>query len=178
MALPEGQRDIDALKLLIEAAHQLVADLAHGPTRRAIDALATIAPDQREVIVTALERAAVTWTQSEAFTHVHNIRLRANPNAQLFVRVVDRVEEPTADEFDLLPEALRAMRRLGVSMHPDLRAVWEPAVVAARDMLTPQERMDCINFLRQALALVSEGADVEQAPAEVQARKKSGSTDD
>jgi hypothetical protein len=174
----EGKRDIEQLKFLIEAAHELVGDLAHGSSQRALSALAMIPPDQRDVIVTALERAAVTWRQSEAFTHLHNVRLRANPYAQLFVRVVDPVDEPKKEDFDLLPEALRVMRRVGVSMHPELRAVWEPAVAAARQMLTPQERADCIGFLRHALALVSEGLDVEQVADEPEPRKKSGSTDD
>jgi len=171
MALPEGKREIDTLKLLIASAQELVADIADGPMRRAISALAAIPPDQRDVIVTALERAAVTWRQSEAFSFIHNVRLRANPKAQLFVRVFDPVEEPKNEDFDLLPEALRLMRRLGVSMHPALRAVWEPAAVAARDMLTPQERADSIRFLRRALALLSEGADVDQAPEEAEPEK-------
>src|SRR5262249_45236005 len=106
------------------------------------------------------------------------VRVRANPNAQLFVRVFDPVEEWKPDDLDLLPEALRVMRRIGVSMNPDLRAVWEPAVVTARAMLTPEERADCIAFLVRALALVSEDVEVEQVPGEAEPRKKSGSTAD
>ena len=178
MTEPDGKHDIDALKLLIEAAHELVADLAHGSTQRVIRALAVIPPDQREVIAGVLERAAVSWGQNEAFTHLHNVRLRANPNAQLFVRVVDQVDQPKQENFDVLPETLRVMRRLGVSMYPELRAVWEPTVVAARRILTPEERTDCIRFLRHVLALVSEDFEAEQAPDEVEPRKKSGSGND
>ena len=177
MDQPEGKRDIDALKLLIASAQELVTDLARGPTQRAISALAKIAPDQREVVVTALERAAVTWQQSEAFSPLHNIRLRANPNAQFFVRVFDPVEEPKKEDFDLLPEAIRVMRRVGVSMHPELRAIWEPAVAAACQVLTPQERDDCIRFLRQVLAVVSEHTGVEQALDQAERQKKGGSTE-
>jgi hypothetical protein len=174
MALPDGKRDIDALKILLDSAQELIVDLAHGSTQRVMSALAMIPPDQRDVIATALERSAVAWQQSEAFTHLHNIRLRANPHAQLFVRVFDPVEEPKIEDFDLLPEAIRVMRRLGVSMHPDLVAVWEPAVIAARDMLTPDERADCLRFLRHALALVSGNPEVEQAPGIDDSGKKSG----
>jgi hypothetical protein len=164
----DGKRDIDALKVIIESAQVLIADLAHGSTQRAIGALAQIPPDQRDVIATALERAAVAWGQSEAFTHLHSIRLRANPHAQLFVRIFDPVEEPAKEDLDLLPEALRVMRRLGVSMHPELRAVWEPAVLAAREILTPDELADCIRFLQTALVLVSGVPAVEQAHPEVE----------
>src|SRR5262245_59361815 len=89
VTVPGGKADIDALKILLASAHELVADLAHGSTQRAIRAIAKIPPDQRDMIVTVLERAAVSWQQSEAFSELHNIRLRANPHAQLFVRVVD-----------------------------------------------------------------------------------------
>src|SRR5262245_15891873 len=146
--------------------------------QRAISALAKIPAEQRDAIATALERAAVTWQQSEAFTHMHNIRLRANPNAQLFVRIVDPVEEMKKEDFDLLPEALRVMRRLGVSMHPELRAVWEPAVLDAIEILTPEERADCIRFLRHPLALVSGNAAVDQAPEVADQTKKGRSTGD
>jgi hypothetical protein len=175
---PKGKGDIEELKLLIASALELVSDLARVPTRRVISALAMIPPDQRDAIVTALERAAVTWRQSEAFTHLHNVRLRANPNAQLFVRVFDPVEEPKKEDFDLLPEAIRLMRRLGVSMHPELRAVWEPALVAACQNVTAEERGDCIRFLRRSLALVTEHAEVEQAPDEAEPQKKGRSTHD
>ena len=179
MAPPESKRDIDALKILIASAHELVAELAHGTTRRAISALALIAPDQRDAIATALERAAVTWSQSEAFGFVHNVRLRANPHAQLFVRVVDPVEQPKKEDFDVLPEALRVMRRLGIAMHPEFRAVWEPAVIAAREILTPEERGECIRFLRHALDMVSDGFHVEDMPDDAELRtKRNGSTDD
>ena len=178
VAASDAKRDIDALKVLIDSAHELLSDLAHGSTERAITALAKIPPDQRDAIATALERAAVTWQQSEAFTPFHNIRLRANPNAQLFVRVVDPVEEIKKEDFDLLPEALRAMRRVGVSMHPELRAVWEPAVLDAVEMLTPKERGDCIRFLRHALALVSKNAGADQAHEVAKPAKKRGSSGD
>jgi len=163
MALPDGPGDIDTLKLLLNSAHELVADLAHGSTQRALRALAAIPPDERSVVATALERAAETWRQNEAFNTLNQVRVRANPNAQLFVRVFDAVTEPTPQEFDLLPEAVRVMRRLGVLMRPELLAVWEPAVVAALEIVTPEERADCIRFLRHALAMISGDSEVERA---------------
>lgn len=178
VAAADAKRDIDALKVLIDSAHELLSDLAHGSTERAITALAKIPPDQRDAIATALERAVVTWEQSESFAPVHGIHLRANPHAQLFVRVFDPVEEPTKEDFDLMPEALRMMRRIGISMHPELRAVWEPAVLGACEMLTPEERANTIAFLRRALELVSGDQDVEQPSGEAAPKKERGSTDD
>jgi hypothetical protein len=88
------------------------------------------------------------------------VRVRANPNAQLFVRIFDDADgELPSQDFDLLPETLRVMRRLGATMRPDMRALWEPAVVSARQMLTPDELRHCIAFLTRALEMVSAGAD-------------------
>src|SRR6516164_9577653 len=94
-----GKPDIDTLRLLINSARELVADLADGPMQRAIRAFAAISPDERSVIATALERAAVTWQQNEAFNVTNQVRVRANPNAQLFVRVFDDVPEPAPEDF-------------------------------------------------------------------------------
>jgi hypothetical protein len=163
MASSDGKPDIDTLKLLIDSAHELVADLAHGSTHRAIRALAAIPPDERSVIATALERAAVTWQQNEAFNNLHQVRVRANPNAQLFVRVFDDVPEPAPQDFDLLPEAVRLIRRLGVSMRPELRAVWEPAFIAAIELVAPEEQADCVRFLEHTLALIAAAPVVERA---------------
>jgi len=154
--------ELDTLKLLINSALDIVTDLAHGSTHRAIRALAAIPPDERSVIATALERAAVTWQQNEAFNTVTQTRVRANPNAQLFVRVFDDVPEPAPQDFDLLPEAVRIMRRVGVTMLPELRAVWEPAFIGALELVTPEERADCVRFLERVLALIAATPVVER----------------
>lgn len=155
MSRPAGAPELDALLALLGSASDLLGDLMRGSTQRALHALAAIPPDQRAAVTTVLERAAETWRQNEMFTPVHQVRVRVNPNAQLFVRIFDDVEEPPSQEFDLTPEALRVMRRLGVNLRPELRAVWEPAVVTAREMLTPDELADCVRFLARALELVS-----------------------
>ena len=156
--------DLDTLRLLINSALEIVNDLGHGSTHRAIRALAAIPPDERSVIATALERAVVTWQQNEAFNTVTQTRVRANPNAQLFVRVFDDVPEPAPQDFDLLPEAVRIMRRLDVSMRPELRAVWEPALIAALENVSPEERAGCVRFLEHTLALIAAAPLVERAP--------------
>jgi hypothetical protein len=154
MAVPAGEPDLEALKKLLESAHELVSELAHGSTERTVRALADIPPDEREVIATTLERAAASWKANEAFTDLHQVRLRANPHAQLFIRILDPVSEPTPQDFDVVPEATRMMRRLGMLLHPEFRAVWEAAVTTAREHLTPEERADCVRFLERALTLV------------------------
>ena len=164
--------EFDALAALLGSARDLVGELAGGTTQRALRALAAIPPDERVAITTALERAAETWRQNESFTHLHNVRVRANPNAQLFVRIFDDVEdEMPSQDFDLLPETLRVMRRLGATMRPEMRALWEPAVVTARQMLTPDELQSCIAFLTRALEMVSAAADASTEDEEPSAEE-------
>ena len=77
-------------------------------------------------------------------------------------KIIDDVEtELPSQDFDLLPEALRLMRRLGTTMRPEMRAIWEPAVVTAREMLTPEELRTCIEFLARTLEMVSAGSAIE-----------------
>ena len=166
MSRSSGPPELDALAALLGSARDLVGELAKGSTQRALRALAAIPPDERLAITVALERAAETWRQNESFTHLHNVRVRANPNAQLFVRIFDDVDaDPPSQDFDLLPETLRVMRRLGASMRPEMRALWEPAVVTAREMLTPDEIRSCVEFLTHALEMVSVGADADPSAA-------------
>ena len=162
----DGKPNLDSLRLLLNSALDMVTDLAHESTHRAIRALAAIPTDERSAIATALERAAVTWQQNEAFNDLHHIRVRANPNAQLFVRVLDDVPKPEPQDFDLLPEAVRMIRRLDVAMRSEMRAVWEPALIAALGIVTPDERADCVRFLEHALAVISATPLGERTPTD------------
>jgi hypothetical protein len=162
------------LKTLLESARNIIAELGDGATQRAVHALHAIPPDERSVLASALERAAETWRQNEAFAPLNHVHLRANRHAQLFVRVFDPVAEPPRDEFDLLPEALRMMRRMTVLMRPELRAIWEPAVGGALEILTPAERAATVRFLERALTLVSgTPARDEEPPTECEPARKS-----
>ena len=150
---------MEALTELLTSAREIVSDLANGSTQRALRALASIPPEQRDGIAAVLERASVAWRTNEAFAHLHQTRLRLNPHAQLFVRVFDPVPEPTHEDPDVLPETLRVMRRLGLLLTPEARASWEPSVTAALEILTPEERDACVTFLVRALELVQTGPD-------------------
>jgi hypothetical protein len=170
VAPPPDQSALEALKILLESAYDLITELADSATQRAVHALHAIPPDERSALATALERAAETWRQNEAFAPLNQVHLRANRHAQLFVRVFDPVTEPSREEFDLLPEAIRVMRRMAVLMRPELRGIWEPAVTGALGVLTPEERTESIRFLERALALVTgtpttdEGSPAESDP--------------
>jgi hypothetical protein len=168
MSRAPGTPELEALHTLLDSAAGLLRELAGNDLmQRVLGSLTAIPPDEREAMVAAIERAAVSWKLNEAFSNLHQTRLRANPNAQLFVRIYDP-EEPPADDttMDILPETLRVMRRLGLLMYDQTRAIWEPAVEQALEMLTPEERATCVRFLERALELVTRRATDGAAPGD------------
>jgi len=150
----EGQIKIDALKTLLDSARDMLADLADESMERALRALADLPSDERATVALALDRAVTSWRANEAFAPLHKVQMRANPHAQIFVRVFDPVPEEAFAQNDIVPETLRIMKRLGVLIHPEALAIWEPAVESALPMLTAEERADCVRFVERVLALV------------------------
>src|SRR5262249_14415766 len=158
---------IDALKTLLDSASAILDDLADGSMERALRALADLPADEREVIALALDRAVTAWRANEAFAPLHKVQMRANPHAQLFVRVFDPVPEQAFQQSDIVPETLRIMKRCEVLVHPEALAIWEPAVASALPMLTPEERADCVRFVERILATVTaRTSDPEQSGSE------------
>src|SRR5215475_13769593 len=131
-----GNVKIEALRTLLDSARQIVADLADESMERALRALADLPAEERAGVALALDRAVTAWRANEAFAPIHRVQMRANPHAQLFVRVFDPVPEQHFDQSDIVPETLRIMKRLGVLIHPEAVAIWEPAIASALPMLT------------------------------------------
>jgi hypothetical protein len=102
---------IEALKTLLDSARAIVDDLADGSMERALRALADLPAQERGVIALALDRAVTAWRANEAFAPLHRVQMRANPHAQLFVRVFDPVPALAFEQSDILPETLRIMNR-------------------------------------------------------------------
>ena len=151
----DGKTKIEALKTLLDSARAIVDDLSDGSMERALRALADLPGEERGVIALALDRAVTAWRANEAFAPLHKVQMRANPHAQLFVRVFDPVPVQAFEQSDIVPETLRIMKRLGVLIHPEALAIWEPAVASALPMLTAEEWTNCVRFLEHAFAAVS-----------------------
>jgi len=162
--MASGTVKIDALKALLDSAREIVADLGGGSMERALRALAELPPDERDGVALALERAVTAWRANEAFAPLHKVRMRANPHAQLFVRVFDPVPEPSFEQTDIVPETLRILKRLGVLIHPEALAIWQPAVASALPMLTAEEWTNSVRFVEHVLAaLTARKPDTEES---------------
>jgi hypothetical protein len=160
---------LDALKALLTSAQELAQAIESDPAvRRVLRALASLPPEDREVLATVLERGAASQRINESFARMNGVHLRINPNPRLFVRVIDTDEPadpPALDEEDIVPDVLRLMRRVGLLLAPEAQAIWHPAVAAALDMLTPKERESCLRFVDDVSALVARIAKREDGSA-------------
>src|SRR5262249_13473650 len=146
---------VEPLKTLLDSARAIVDNLADGSIERALRALADLPAEERAGVALALDRAVTAWRANAAFAPLHRVPMRANPHAPLFVRGFDPVPPRTFEHRDIVPETLRVTKRLGVLMHQEALAIWEPAIASAVPMLTTEEWTSCVCFLERALAAVT-----------------------
>ncbi len=148
---------IDTLTALLRSAQQLVHELDSEPAIcRVTQALMTLEPDERDVLSAAIENAIAFRRVNQSTYPLNGVRLRVNPNPRLFVRVVDGKEPPPTalEPEDVFIGVLRALRRIQFIAEDSARAAWEPAVTAALDALSPEERRACLTVARAGLARI------------------------
>jgi hypothetical protein len=143
---------------LLASAKQLAEALEADPiVGRVLQALAGLPPDDRQTIAQAIERGAAWRRVNESVSAANGVRLRANPNPRLFVRVVDGTQ-PTMplspDPDEVLVSILRVLRLAPLVHTAEARAVWEPAASEALGMLEASERQAALEVGRSALALI------------------------
>jgi hypothetical protein len=152
---------LDALTILLASAQKLTDTLTTDPTLgRVLRALSRLPPDDREILAGALERGTAMHTVNDSLAPMSGVRLRMHPNPRLFLRVVD-TREPSAplalDAGDILPEVLRIMRRVRLVLAPEAKAVWQPVVREAVEMLSPKDVEACVALLNDVMALLTPG---------------------
>jgi hypothetical protein len=150
--------NLDALNALLTSAKHIAEALEADPIiGRVLQALASLPPDDRQTIAHAIERGAAWRRVNESVSEANGVRLRANPNPRLFVRVIDGTQPtmPLApDPDDVLVSILRVLRLAPLVATDEARAVWEPAGREALGMLEPSERQACLAVGRTAIALI------------------------
>ena len=153
-----GNPRLDALSALLASAKQLAEALEADPIiGRVLQSLAGLPPDDRQTIAQAIERGTAWRRVNETVSAANGVRLRANPNPRLFIRVVDGTQ-PTMplspDPDDVLVSILRVLRLAPWVATDEARAVWEPAASEALGMLEPNELQACLAVGRSAIALI------------------------
>jgi hypothetical protein len=150
---PRGD-EIQTLTAILDAASYIVDELRGDLVGRLIDVLDKFPPQDREFVVDLLEREARSRSLAEATGATTGLSLRRNPNARLYVRVVDHVAASPEHE-KIVTAALRSMRMVHAVIMP-IRERWLAAMRSAIDMLDPAERAGVAQYTRDILALVEE----------------------
>ena len=70
------------------------------------------------------------------------------------VNVSQNVFALSPDSDEVLVGTLRILRQARLMVSPEARAVWEPALVAALDILEPKERAACVTLAGDIAAIV------------------------
>jgi hypothetical protein len=157
---PRGD-EVDTLAALLDAASHIVDELSGDLVGRVVDVLGKFPPEDREFVLQVLEREARSRMLAEASGATTGMSLRPNPNARLYVRVVD--PGPLAvDHEKIVTASLRSMRMVHAVITP-IRDRWLAAMRAAIHMLDADERAGVVQFTSDILALVEEAERSEPA---------------
>ncbi len=156
-------RGLDALRTMLESAGQLVTSLLHDPfLARLFSAFQAIPPEDRETILGVIERDVAMRRAdtdgSGTLMGMHNVR--PNPNARLYVRVVepDTGETPYLGVEELVLAITRAARVTHRVMltTPGASKTWRDTVMSTFEALPPDELAAVAWCMRAALGLVEQ----------------------
>src|SRR5262249_54461703 len=147
---------LETLRAMLDAATTILADFgaADSRFRRLWAVFGRMPAEDREAIVGILEREVDTrllsMTVADAMT---GIRMRPNPGASLYLRVVGTEAHPTRDE--MIHGTVRAMRmchRVVTGANP----LWEVMADEAIRALDAEERKGVVAFCRRLCELVDD----------------------
>lgn len=125
---------VDTLETLLTTALDVVKGLADPLSARLLKAFAMLPPPDREPILKVLERDA-TWCRIvEQTADSTGINVRANPQASLFVHVIETPTEPLQRDVDVISAGIEQF----LAMIPLIfqEGVHQQWTAAARDMVS------------------------------------------
>ena len=145
--------DIRELGKLLEEARGLTHELRDDPLfARLLDVFTRMPPGDREIVIGALEREVRTRTVSqEVADDLTQIDLRPNPNAQIYLRVVERADESPIDMMAFLRAAYSLQRGIDA-----LDPRWRGMVLMALRQIDPRARASVKRFNDTITELVAE----------------------
>jgi hypothetical protein len=151
---------LDTLRTVLNAAHELAAELAREPVLdRALRAVMALPASDRETVVGVLERDA-TWCGIVRETaSTTGITVRPNPHASLYVHVVDQrtPPEPLARDAEVIGLGIaRFVRYLPLLFQEGVHAQWLPAAREFVRSSDPELRAFAARLAREVLALIAE----------------------
>lgn len=141
---------------MIEVAARLADALAADPLlHRVTEAFRLMPLEDRETIVTALEREVQARRLSLATENATGQSMHPNPNARLYLRSHETVVPRRLLERDeLMLSMLRGMRVSPILLVPDIHAAWVDGTREALQHLDASTRAAVAQLLREALVMV------------------------
>jgi hypothetical protein len=139
----------ETLRTLLESAVGLVGDIASDQLFMRLLRTFTRAPaEDRDALVRLFEREVGQKLLADATRDtLAGLRLRLNPRAQLYTRLVRSVQQ---DNPEAVFAAIRAMRLFHLAVGPDPR-VWTDKLHQALGVLESEERQNIAAFSRLLL---------------------------
>jgi hypothetical protein len=152
--MPSPHDPHDALRGLLETASKVVEELAEEPLfRRLLEVFARMPEDDREPILSILEREVHGRLLGTAAEPLTSVRLRPNPRARLYARVIE--PDVAVVHLDTTVAIVRAMR----AFHREIAsapAMWEAQILEALRALEVDELESIARFNRLLLAQIEQ----------------------
>ena len=146
---------VDTLETLLTTALGVVKGLADPLSARLLKTFAMIPAPDREAIVRVLERDA-TWCRIvEQTADTTGINVRANPQASLFLHVIEPPAEPLQRDIDVISAGIAQFLAMVPLFFQD--GVHEQWTAAARDLVRrgdPGIQAYVARMAREVLALI------------------------
>jgi len=167
----EAAGQTGVLRETLRAARNLLRRIAGDSLLlRLLDVYSRMPAQDREVIVTVLEREVSLRVLATATPHASTtgIRMaRPNPNARLYVRVLDRNDDaPYVSREEMMHAMLRTVRALHLTLSTtEHSGEWEASVRDALARVSPAEIEGVKWVNRRLLALADEVAPLPDAAA-------------
>jgi hypothetical protein len=150
--------------IIEKAAHLAESMIADGILQRVVEAFRLMPLEDRDTIVTAIEREVQARRLSTATEDATGQSMHANPNARLYVRSHEQaMPRQMLERDELMLAMLKGMRVSPILMVPDIHASWVDGTREALQHLDATTRATVAQLMREALALVAEA---EAEPAE------------
>jgi hypothetical protein len=157
-----GESSFDVLRSLLESAARTANELVDDPLlERLLEVFARMPEGDRETVIGALEREVQTRILSKKVADsLSQVELRANPNAQLYFRVIEPVQENQVEMVAFLRTA-NALQRGVDALDPG----WRNLVRQALSHMDPAG-LDKLNTFNRSMQEILDDVLSRRSPSE------------
>ncbi|HXJ33497.1 MAG TPA: hypothetical protein VMS22_05595 [Candidatus Eisenbacteria bacterium] len=156
MVQPGAVDPLEALKWVVDAAHSLARDLQGDELlARLVKVFEKMPPDDRPIVVGALEREVQIRTLSQDVAEtLTQVELRPNPNARIYLRVIDQENANNEVETMAMMRAVHSVQRGIDALDP----TWSTMMATTLREMDPTARERIDDFNRAMRVLLDEAA--------------------